>query len=208
MNIKKNGNLLNSLQWVTKSLEYPLLCQQIYNNALYQFKLLTQQKDFKLKKNAIVMDLDETVIDNSEFQVMMDTNNLKYSEELWAQWVNREKSKLVPGAKNFLMHTKKENIQIIYISNRGEDLLQPTINNLKKLNIYQNNEIFLLRKNINDSKENRRNEILNGNGRMENYPNFNIIQYFGDQYEDFHCLNTNLFGVSNFIFPNPIYFKM
>ena len=208
MNLNKTGNLLNSIQWVTKSLEYPLICQQIYNSALHQLIILTKKDDFHHQNNAIIMDLDETIIDNSEFQIMMDQQNLKYSEKLWSEWVYKEKAKLIPGAKKFLMHAKKENIQMIYISNRGEDLLQPTINNLNKLNIYKPQDIILLRKDINDTKEIRRQEIYNGNGRMSTYSIFNIIQYCGDQYEDFNSLNTNLFGVSNFILPNPIYFKL
>ena len=63
---KKEIKLPNDIRWVTNSSEYQILCKQIYENA---WDNLSSDLKAANSYSAIVMDLDETVLDNSKYQV-------------------------------------------------------------------------------------------------------------------------------------------
>ncbi len=196
------NNLPNDVKWVTESKEYKLLCQQIYRTAIKQLK-----KQCKKKKNpVIIMDIDETVLDNSQYQVDLYNKNTSYNSKSWNNFVEKEISELVPGAKQFILAYKKyPNAKIIYISNRDASSLDATKSNMKKLGIYFEDDIFLLRENQSDSKIIRRQEVLDGNNRMQNYGSQSVIAYFGDAFGDFPNNKKYQFSKNKFLFPNPMY---
>lgn len=196
------NNLPNDVKWVTESKEYKLLCQQIYSTAIKQLK-----KQFKKNNNpVIIMDIDETVLDNSEYQVDLYNKNTSYNSKSWNNFVEKEISELVPGAKKFILAYKKyPNAKIIYISNRDASTLDATKSNMKKLGIYFEDDIFLLRENKSDSKIIRRQEVLDGNNRMQNYGSQSVIAYFGDAFGDFPKNKKYQFAKNKFLFPNPMY---
>ena len=88
-----------------------------------------------------------------------------------------------------------------------DNRVEETKNNLKKLGIYSDSDIYLLRIDKADKKTIRRSEIFNSTGRMNKYENFKVIQYLGDAIGDFENQNLDRFGLDNFIFPNPMYGK-
>ena len=160
------------------------------------------------RKYAVVMDLDETVMDNSQYQVQLFRKNETFNQTSWSEWVNMEKAKLLPGAKDFINFLRSKNIQIIFMSNRMDYNLVPTKNNLKSLGVLSDSDIFLLRLDKSDKKDVRRNEIFNSSGRMKKYPQFNVIAYFGDQYGDFPKVdNIDEWPDQYYMFPNPMYGK-
>jgi len=198
--------LPNDVRWVLKSKEYKALCHQTYNIAEMQLDAILKEKK-RSGKLAVVMDLDETVLDNSQYQVELNKNNKSFSMKSWAQWVLREEAQLVPGVKRFIKKLRKNNIQIIFISNRMHERVKATKNNMRKLDLYSKDDIYLLRKNKEDKKGIRRKEIYSSTGRMKKYKNFKVIQYFGDAMGDFPNLEYPEFGTSQFILPNPMYGK-
>ena len=122
----------------------------------------------------------------------------------WAVWVNKAEAKLVPGAKEFIEFIREQNIQIIFISNRMHERLDATIENLKNLNIYHEDDIFLLRLDKSDKKYIRRNEVLTGTNRMEKHGPHNIIMSIGDAMGDFDLEKKD---IENIVLPNPMYGK-
>ena len=202
-------DLPNDVRWVTNSNEYKFLCHQTFNSAKIMLNdYLKNNKVHKNNKNlAIVMDLDETVLDNSQYQVEINSKNESFNMKSWALWVLREEAKLVPGVKKFIKKARKHNIQLIFISNRMDDRLIATKANMKKLGIFSKDDIYLLRKNKKDKKDIRRKEIYFSSGRMKQYNHFEVIQYFGDAMGDFPVLDHSEFGKSQFVLPNPMYGK-
>ena len=200
------GELPNDIRWVANSKEYKAICHQTYNLASSNLDELLK-KFRKNKQLAIVMDLDETVLDNSQYQVEINSKNESFNMKSWASWVLREEAKLVPGVKKFIKKVRKNKIQLIFISNRMDERLQATKNNMKKLDVFSKNDIYLLRKNKEDKKGIRRKEIYQSKGRMKKHKNFKVIQYFGDAMGDFPELEYTKFGVNQFILPNPMYGK-
>ena len=153
------------------------------------------------------MDLDETVLDNSDYQVELYNKNEQYNPDSWDEWVVKEDAKLVPGAYDYISFLRNHNIQIIFISNRMHKRLQETKNNMLELGVYSDNDIYLLRLDRADKKTIRRAEIFNSTGRMKGFKQFEIIQYLGDAIGDFEVDNLDRFGLDQFVFPNPMYGK-
>ena len=89
--------LPNDIRWVVKSNEYEMLCKKIYNEAAMQTK-----KIYSNRNQAIIMDLDETVLDNSVYQVENFNKGESFNMSSWASWVNREEAGLVPGVKEYI----------------------------------------------------------------------------------------------------------
>ena len=206
-NVKEEKEKLpNDIRWVTNSSEYQILSKQIYNNATLNLLPLIKKKN---EVFAVIMDLDETVLDNSAYQINLVENNLSFTPENWSEWVNQENATLIPGAKEFISKLREyANIQIIFLSNRMHSNLEPTINNMKKLNILDEKDVFLLRKDKADKKYIRRDEIILGKGRMNEMGPMQIIGYFGDAAHDFPKEDKFYkFGSNMFMFPNPMYGK-
>ena len=199
-----SAKLPNDVRWVTSSSEYKYNCIQTYQMAYHA--ILDECR--KSENPVIVMDLDETVLDNSNYQVGLSEKNESYNPESWSVWVNQEEANLVPGAKEFILNYKKiKNSKIIFLSNRMDKNLNATKNNMKKLSILFDDDIFLLRLDKEDTKVVRRNEITNGIGRMEKYDKQRVIAYFGDAMGDFPDDLNYQWTVNKFIFPNPMYGK-
>jgi len=199
----KNQKLPNDIRWVVNSDEYKLLCNQIYNEAILTLDDIVKQNS-NLESAAIIIDLDETVLDNSKYQVENFFKGESFNMKSWAKWVNRAEADLVPGVMRFIESIRKHNIQIVFISNRMHERLDATVENLKNLNIYDESDIFLLRLDKSDKKHIRRNEVITGSNRMEQYGSFNIIMSVGDAMGDFDLENTD---IKNIILPNPMYGK-
>ena len=200
--IENKSEIPNDVKWVVSSSEYELLCEQIYRNAWLSIK----HKLMVMDEPVIIMDLDETVLDNSEYQINLFMKGEEYKPNSWNRFVKKEISKLVPGVKEFLEKYKRNpNAKIIYISNRDASTLASTKNNMQELGIYDEGDVFLLKKDKNDSKVIRRKEVVLGTGRMKTYGSQKIIAYFGDAEGDFPKDNKYEFGINKFIFPNPMY---
>ena len=200
--IEKKPNIPNDVKWVVQSSEYVFLCEQIYRTAWLSIK----HKLMVMDNPVIIMDLDETVLDNSEYQINLFVKGEEYKSNSWNRFVKKEISTPVPGAKEFIKKYKKNiNAKIIYISNRDASTLEATKNNMKALGIYHEEDVFLLKKDKNDSKLIRREEVFSGTGRMKKYGSQKIIAYFGDAAGDFPNDKTYEFGINKFIFPNPMY---
>ncbi len=201
----KDLKLPNDVRWVTNSSEYKILCEQLYKNAWDNLAATLKEAD---TQTAIIMDLDETVLDNSKYQIGLVEKNESYNPESWSIWVNLQEAELVPGAKEFIDRVRTTNTRIIFLSNRMAKNESPTIENMKRLQIYDESDIFLLRLDKADKKHVRRAEAINGTGRLQDIGPMKILGYFGDAYHDFPDENnTYIFGENMFMFPNPMYGK-
>ena len=201
----KTTKLPNDVRWVTNSSEYQLLCEQTYYNAWNNLSTTLKTAD---SQTAIVMDLDETVLDNSKYQIGLVKKNQSYNPESWSLWVNLKEAELVPGAKQFIDSVRTTNVRIIFLSNRMAKNELPTMENMKTLNIYETDDIFMLRIDKPDKKHIRRSEIINGTGRISEIGPLKVLAYFGDARHDFPDPDDYYkFGYNMFMFPNPMYGK-
>ena len=195
--------LPNDVRWVRESNEYGALCNQLFRQATVAIlkSIISQGDSGNL---AVVVDLDETVLDNSLYQVERWKAGLSFTQDSWSDWVNREEAGLVPGAKEFLSTIRKKGIRVVFISNRMNGNLEPTRRNLRALGVLGPDDLFLLRLNKDDVKELRRREVVEGKGRIEKAGPFKVIGYVGDQMGDFPDDLSDAFGKKYFLLPNPM----
>ena len=90
--------LPNDVRWVRESMEYANLCEQVFQEAVKKIRRLTR---VELGPPAVVVDLDETILDNSTYQVERWKLGKGFTQESWSEWVNRMEADLVPGAEQF-----------------------------------------------------------------------------------------------------------
>jgi 5'-nucleotidase (lipoprotein e(P4) family) len=128
------------------------------------------------KPPAVVMDLDETILDNSRFQVDLILRDDSYTEALWNAWVrdHGDEVGLVPGAKEFLMAARALGVQVVYLSNRPDALKQFTEATLQRLGIAFHADLLLQKPN--ETKIQRRRAVE---------ARFDVLAYFGDSLTDF-----------------------
>ena len=199
----KVARFSSALNCVTKSRESKAVCLQTYANAWE--KVATAAKK-GTGPWAIVMDLDETVLDNSGYQRRLEASGEAYSQESWEKWVLKKEATLVPGAKEFISKVRDlPRARIIYISNRYARNTKPTRTNLQKLRIAGDNDIYLLRKDRADLKNIRQKEVLKGTGRMAEHGAHRVLAWFGDAAHDVPDDPKLKWGTHKFMMPNPVY---
>ncbi len=196
--------LPNDVRWVRESMEYANLCEQVFQEAVKKIRRLTRVEP---GPPAVVVDLDETILDNSTYQVERWKLGKGFTQESWSEWVNRMEAELVPGAAQFLKEMRKLDVRVVFLSNRMHANLEPTRKNLKALGVLDPKDLFLLRLNEADTKTVRRQEVIEGTGRMRKPGAFTVVGYFGDQIGDFPSREKGRFGEFYFLLPNPMYGK-
>jgi acid phosphatase len=103
-------------------------------------------QNIKDKKAAIIVDVDETVLDNTAYEARMILDGTKYPQG-WVSWGKEAAATEVPGAKDFLNYAASKGVTIFYITNRVVELKEATKTNLTKLGIPwdQTKETILMR---------------------------------------------------------------
>ena len=132
---------LNAVAWMQASIEYEAAALQAYRAAARQLDAaladpswtaaIEQTADATKLPPAVVLDIDETVLDNSPFQARTVRDNTSYSEEAWNRWVLEARARAVPGAKEFTQYAAKKGVAVFYISNRMSEVEKPTRANLE-----------------------------------------------------------------------------
>jgi 5'-nucleotidase (lipoprotein e(P4) family) len=135
---------LDAALWMQTSAEYQTNVLQAYRIAArclrdalqdITWSAIPGQVNRDELKPAIIVDLDETVLDNSRFQTALVKNGLSFSEALWSQWVVTSSSTALPGAHDFLIATHKLGVTIVYVTNRNYSSKEATLKNLQQLDL-------------------------------------------------------------------------
>jgi 5'-nucleotidase (lipoprotein e(P4) family) len=96
---------------------------------------LEQTDDASKLPAAVIMDLDETVLDNSRFQGQLVLDRTNYTDALWAEWVAKFDAAAIPGALDFISRAQALGVKVIFVTNRTRDEETHTRMNLAKLGI-------------------------------------------------------------------------
>jgi acid phosphatase len=139
---------LNAVLWMQTSVEYKANSIETYRAgeaALVRgladhhwTGALEQAGDFANLPPAVVLDLDETVLDNSAFEARLTASGAPWSHEAWIAYLNEESATTIPGAMHFLEFARDHHVAPIYITNRACDATNPadpTVALLHKLNL-------------------------------------------------------------------------
>ncbi|MBQ1416350.1 MAG: hypothetical protein IIY91_03385, partial [Selenomonas sp.] len=93
-----NNEMGMAVAWFQNSAEYRELCYQAYNTALDRVKAAVANHKKGDKPLAIVLDADETVLDNSAFEAGLIGTGNAYSNATWDEWCAAAKATAMPGA--------------------------------------------------------------------------------------------------------------
>lgn len=164
--------------FVQTAAEYRALCYQAYNAGEQQLRAIADTTS-STENLAVVLDLDETVLDNSPYTAWQIEANLPYSKETWAQWTDQAAADLVPGVKRFLNLADSLGFGIFYISNRDTSALNDT---WKNMGIYDLPQIepdhFYLKTTTSDKTERR--DAVRDRG-------YEIVLFAGDNLGDYNA---------------------
>lgn len=202
--------------YMQKAAEYRALCLQAFNWAKMTLDIDEKNKKKlpkteRKKPRAVVVDIDETMLDNSPAQAYGIKNNAGFNLPDWYKWGEMRKAKAIPGAVDFANYAKSKGVRIFYISNRDEVQKQATIDNLKTVGFPDiSAENVLLRDKV-SNKDDRR-EIVS--------EKYRTVILMGDNLNDFTSLfekksveerfsevekAKNLFGTKFIVLPNAMY---
>jgi 5'-nucleotidase (lipoprotein e(P4) family) len=138
---------LNAVLWVQRSQEYRASAAQTYRAAIAQLdRALAEDWDALAplerptgvaagRRPAVVLDIDETVLDNSPYQARLVRDGGEFNDPDWDAWVEERKAQPVPGVVEFARAANDRGITLVYISNRTEQMKQATLDNLRAVGL-------------------------------------------------------------------------
>jgi len=224
---------LNSVLWMQTSAEYRASTLQAYRTARLQLDAALNDPAWTAAVEqagnaaveqagnaaglppAIILDLDETVLDNSAFQARQVADATAYSSASWNAWVEERKAGAIPGAVAFLKYASSKGITAFYITNRDHQVEDATRDNMAKLDI----PIDSSRDTVLARHENGWEQSDKAARRQAVAANYRILLLVGDNFEDFvgGTLTTvenrralaekyaDYWGAKWIVLPNPTY---
>jgi acid phosphatase len=217
-------NRLDAILWQTTSVEYRVLAQMIYATAQTHLEraladpnwtALSAQKDnYQKLPPAVIMDIDETVIDTGAFQSQLARNNARFSSRPWREWQTRNEPAAVPGALEFITAAQARGVTIFFVTNRDHPTEAATRRNLATTGVKLPSDLDTVlcrdeRPGWGSDKESRRRYIAQSH---------RVLMLFGDDLADFiseyrttpaqraaAAVKHNTWGTKWFMLPNPMY---
>lgn len=135
--------ILNAALWMQTAAEYRAAALQTYAGARRSLDLALadptwvgaweETEDGYAQPPAIVLDLDETALDNSGFEARAIHAGKTYDVKMWKQWTSEGIAKAVPGAVAFMEYAKSRGVTPFYVTNRDVDEETGTRRNLEQL---------------------------------------------------------------------------
>ena len=179
---------LNAVVWMQTSAEYRASALQTYRAAEAGMMRALKDKNWTAALEqktpvpelppAVILDLDETVFDNSAFQARLATTGDTFTSENWNAWVAEKRAGLVPGAREFLLAAHANGVAPFYVTNRVCDPNKaddPTVV-LLKAHLLPFRPERLLCKTDTPDKSARRKLVAAGN---------RVLLLIGDDFNDF-----------------------
>lgn len=209
-----NEHLVMSTLWVQAAAEFRAMSYQTFNLA----EMLVE-KDLAdttvTMPRAIVVDLDETILDNSPYEAWLVGKDFGYSSSTWNPWITEGVAPAMPGAVEFLQYCEANDVAVYYVSNRkvldDNSGYAGTVKNLEALNLPNVDAEHVLLRTAESDKTVRRTTAETGN---------HVVLYMGDNLNDFLQDFSGLgveeryaltdmykadFGSKFIMMPNPMY---
>jgi 5'-nucleotidase (lipoprotein e(P4) family) len=200
------------LHWFRNAAERVAIDEQTFRAALAAATRLSSAEPAETW--AVVLDVDETTLDNSEYQARTAITGQGFNAETWAAWVHEQSAPALPGAKQFTDAVQDQlHGKVVFVTNRNQDECADTEANLKAQNIRYDRILCA----PNDAKgqpisdKNGRFQAIQEGDAKAGIPALKILVFVGDNIQDFPKLsqrtpgNLDHFGVDYFLLPNPMY---
>ena len=216
----------DALTWMQNSSEYRQQTTQAYRYALVQLaaglsdkkwsadEVQSETNDFAEKPPAVILDVDETVLDNSAYNARNVINGRLYRTEAWNDWCREGNANPIPGAIEFVKHAEGLGAKVFFVTNRVDEVKSETIANLTKFGVSADAENVLTK----NSDAGRDGDKISRRAMVA--ANYRIVLLIGDNLGDFcggmDVPNTkirnqlamkkrDLLGSRWIMLPNPVY---
>ena len=227
--VPANDNL-NAVAWMQTSVEFRLVSGQTFRSALVQLDKAIKTPAWDAlpaaeRENpatglspAIIVDVDETVLDNSPYQARLIRDGKSFDDFSWNEWVQERAARPMPGALEFAKAAAAREVTIYYISNRTADQSAATVDNLRKAGFpIKDDSQFLGLGTVVEGCESEGSD--KGCRRRLVGRTHRVLMQFGDQLGDFTNIAANTpqgreqaarpylgwIGERWFVLPNPSY---
>ncbi len=121
---------LNAVLWMQRAPEYRANALQTWRAAMAALPQVTAVGSAALEQEstpaavlaamptAVILDLDETVLDNSVYQAGLIRAGQKFDPASWSSWVQTASSTAIPGALEFVQAARAAGHRVLYVTNR------------------------------------------------------------------------------------------
>ena len=189
------------LLWVKHSAEYEAIARQVYQSATdalpgfiedESWSALPDQTDAAALPTAVILDVDETVVSNVDFQLEYER---PFANWKLAEWASRTDAVAIPGVREFVESAREQGVTVFFITNRPCQLIagvddpcpqkQTTIDGIMEVGLATDAEHVLLseEQGWNREKSTRRNFVAQ---------TYRVIMLVGDDLSDFiPCMRSS-----------------
>ncbi len=187
-----NDNL-NSTLWMQTAVEYrgatmgayrlaALMLDRALADGNWTAAVAEQSGAYQDLPPAVILDVDETVLDNSDYQAWMALNDETFGSKTWGEFVNTVTSRPIPGALEFAKYAESKSVKVFYVSNRTGDLEDATRKNLEKFGfpLGGNVDTVLLKKERPEWESSKK-----GPRRAHVAKDYRVLLVLGDNFGDF-----------------------
>ena len=199
----------NDVKWARASAEHDAIYIETYRAAAERLASLSashQQGTW-----GVILDADETVLDNSEYEVGRIPFGGSFDSRTWAAWVAEGRAPALPGAVAFTARVHEMGGKVVIVTNRDEPECPITRANLQRASIPAD---LVLCKTTTDDK-NPRFDAVQAGLAAPGVPAIAVLEWVGDNIQDFPHLSQEIrnepngafarFGDSYFVLPNAMY---
>jgi 5'-nucleotidase (lipoprotein e(P4) family) len=208
--VAERAALPEAIRWVRTSAEHRALFFQVFSAVSERVRERATTRERGTW--AVILDADETVLDNSEYQQRRAAQGLGFTPESWDAWVREEKATALPGAVAFLRLVRELGGRTAIVTNRDDVVCAETRRNLEAIELIS--DIVLCRVNGVSDKNPRFEAVQRGTTAPGLGP-LDIVAWVGDNIQDFPALMQDVrsrdaeafaaFGRTYFMLPNPMY---
>lgn len=202
------------IHWARNSAEHAALFLQTYRLAGEQLRAMTRtmRTDTRVARWAVILDADETVLDNSTYQKRRADLDSAYSEASWNAWVAERAAPALPGAVEFTRTVKELGGSVVIVTNRDESGCPATRQNLAAVGIPAD---LVLCKPAGPSDKNPRFRAVQDGTASASFPAQTVLMWVGDNILDFPGMSQAArdsaatafrdYGRRFILLPNPMY---
>lgn len=156
--VKRTHDGMDATLWLQASAEYAASTRTIYAAAAAQLERIAAANPGDVDRMAVVMDVDETVLDNSRYQGQMVLDDTSYESASWDRWIALRDASAVPGSVDFIRTSQALGVEVLFVTNRAcRDRIESsehcpqkldTLVNLRNLGVDTEAEALYLRNDV------------------------------------------------------------
>jgi 5'-nucleotidase (lipoprotein e(P4) family) len=196
----ENDNLENAILWQQSSGERRALSYQTFALARMLLDRDLQNRRAR-KRRAVIVDIDETILDNSPYQARLVKEREIYPQG-WTAWINRAEAGTVPGALEFLRYAASRRVRVFYVTNRKPIEKEGTAKNLKLLGFPEvTDETLLVAPATGSSSKEPRRKTISARYHVAVFEESKTV----DSRIIAVDMNKPKFGTRFLVLPNPMY---